>query len=131
MNPVISAIRRLSMLAVAAALVVTTMLVSAQSASAETYTVKMGADNGMLAFEPKTLTIQKGDTVTWVNNKAFPHNVVFESKDGAIAAHSQKALASAPAQEFSETFDDVEPGEYSYFCVPHRGAGMVGKLIIQ
>ena len=132
MNSVISAVRRLGMLAVAAVLVVTTMLVSAQPASAETHVVKMGADSGMLVFEPSTLTIKQGDTVKWVNNKAFPHNVVFDSKaPEAVQAHSHKSLAAAPAQEFVETFDDVEPGEYSYYCVPHRGAGMVGKLIVE
>jgi len=32
-------------------------------------------------FVPESLTIAKGDKVIWVNNKSFPHNVVFEEGD--------------------------------------------------
>ncbi|WP_017325438.1 plastocyanin [Synechococcus sp. PCC 7336] len=132
MNSVFSAIRRLGTLAAAFALVAAAFWMSAQPASAETYTVKMGADNGMLVFDPSSLTIKQGDTVKWVNNKAFPHNVVFDSKaPEAVQKHSHKQLASAPGQEFVETFDDVPAGEYGYYCVPHRGAGMVGKIVVQ
>jgi plastocyanin len=97
----------------------------ANSASAEVYTVKMGSDSGQLAFVPKVLTIKVGDTVKWVNNKAFPHNVVFEGQ----AELSHKKLMQKPKQEVETTF--TEAGEYSYYCTPHRGAGMVGKIIVQ
>ena len=126
----LSFVRRLGALVIAVALVATTLF--AQPASAETYTVKMGADNGMLVFEPSTLTIKSGDTVKWVNNKAFPHNIVFDaSAPESVQKHSHKQLAAAPGQEFVETFDGVESGTYSYYCVPHRGAGMVGKIIVE
>ena len=39
------------------------------SAEAATVEVKLGADSGMLAFEPSTVTIKAGDTVKFVNNK--------------------------------------------------------------
>ena len=29
----------------------------------------------------------------------------------------------------SSKFDT--PGEYSYYCEPHQGAGMAGKIIVQ
>lgn len=102
------------------------------SASAETFTVKMGADNGALAFEPSTLTIHAGDTVKWVNNKAYPHNVVFGSPDADFNnKYSYKKLLAAPGQTYEKTFEATAAGEYSYFCTPHRGAGMVGKLIVE
>ncbi|MGK7905903.1 MAG: plastocyanin [Synechococcus sp.] len=130
MKSMLSFVRRLGALVAAVALVATSIL--AQPAAAETYTVKMGADNGMLVFDPSTLTIKSGDTVKWVNNKAFPHNVVFEaSAPESVQKHSHKQLAAAPGQEFVETFDGVEPGTYTYYCVPHRGAGMVGKIIVE
>jgi Plastocyanin len=47
-------------------------------AAAETYTVKMGSDKAQLIYDPPTLTINQGDTVRWVNNKVYPHNVVFD-----------------------------------------------------
>lgn len=41
-------------------------------------TVKLGADSGALEFVPKTLTIKSGETVNFVNNAGFPHNIVFD-----------------------------------------------------
>lgn len=46
--------------------------------SANAATVKLGADSGALVFEPSTITISKGESVTWVNNAGFPHNIVFD-----------------------------------------------------
>jgi plastocyanin len=40
--------------------------------------VKLGADGGALVFEPSTVTIKAGESVTWTNNVGFPHNVVFD-----------------------------------------------------
>ncbi len=102
------------------------------SASAETFTVKMGADNGALVFEPANLTIHEGDTVKWVNNKAYPHNVVFGTADADFNnKYSYKKLLAAPGQVFEKTFEATAAGEYSYFCTPHRGAGMVGKIVVE
>jgi plastocyanin len=97
-------------------------------ASADTYKVKMGSDSGMLKFEPSDLTIKVGDTVEWVNNKLSPHNVVFDPSN-AEKASSHKALVFAPGESFSTTFDQA--GSYSYYCEPHRGAGMVAKVTVQ
>lgn len=102
-----------------------TFAIGVSSASAATTTVKMGADNGMLAFQPKAVTISAGDTVKWVNNKLAPHNVVFEKN----AEYNHKTLTFSPGQSFESTFN--EPGEYTYWCEPHRGAGMVGKIVVK
>lgn len=106
-------------------LVATSFFLGANPAAAETYEVKMGADNGMLKFEPATVTINPGDTIKWVNNKMAPHNAVFDSN----AVKSHKNLVFSPGESYETTFD--EAGEYSYYCEPHRGAGMVGKVIVQ
>ena len=116
-------------------LVATSFLLGANPAAAETYEVKMGADNGMLKFEPATVTINPGDTIKWVNNKMAPHNVVFDSgkmDDGLATKASHKGLFFSPGESYQTTFpEDAEPGEYTYYCEPHRGAGMVGKVIVQ
>jgi plastocyanin len=94
-------------------------------AEAATVEVKLGTDAGMLAFEPSVITISKGDTVRFVNNKLAPHNAVFDGHEEL----SHTALAFAPGESWDETFDQA--GSYDYWCEPHRGAGMVGKVIVE
>ena len=122
-----------ALLAVATLVFVSTVF-NAAPAHAADYKVKMGSDAGLLQFEPATLEISAGDTVTWVNNKMAPHNVVFDpagTPGGKSAAdtltHTQ--LTFAPGESYSSTFS--EPGTYSYFCAPHRGAGMQGKIVVK
>jgi len=105
--------------------IVGTFFMSASPASADTVTVYMGSNGGQLVFDPKVVTIKVGDTVKWVNNKAFPHNVVFDGH----AELSHKKLAQKPKAELESTFN--EAGEFSYYCSPHRGAGMQGKVIVE
>merc|ERR1712012_1106013 len=45
---------------------------------ASAVTIKMGADNGGLVFEPSSVSVKAGETITFVNNAGFPHNVVFD-----------------------------------------------------
>ncbi len=117
--------KKLGLLIAAVALVISSFFVAVNPAAAASTEVKMGADSGMLAFEPKNVEISAGDTVKWVNNKLAPHNVVVEGQ----ASLSHKGLVFAPGESYESTFN--EPGEYTYYCEPHRGAGMVGKIIVK
>ena len=110
-------------------LAVTIMIGVTSPVQAATVEVKMGADNGMLAFEPAKVSIKAGDTVKWVNNKLAPHNVVFDSSVKDAEKYSHKALAFSPGESFEVTFD--EPGTYPYYCEPHRGAGMAGTIVVE
>ena len=83
--------------------------------------VQMGYD-GNLIFEPADVTISAGDTVHFVNNMLPPHNVIVE--DRPDLAH--ESLAMLPGEEFDITFND--PGDYTYWCAPHKGAGMIGHV---
>lgn len=125
--------RRLGLLLSAIVLVVASFAISAAPAAAETYTVKMGTDSGMLQFDPPKLTIKQGDTVKWVMNKVPPHNAVFDDAkigDKALAKKlSHDKLLFSPGESTETTF--TEPGTYPYFCQPHRGAGMQGTIIVE
>lgn len=131
------AIRSLGVACLALALVVSTVVLAADPAMATDYEVKMGSDSGLLVFEPANLTVKAGDTVTWSNNKMAPHNVIFDANnmpgDKALAdkiSHDQ--LTFAPGESYATTFTaDMPAGEYTYFCAPHRGAGMVGKITLE
>lgn len=41
---------------------------------------------GALVFEPASITIAKGESVTFVNNAGFPHNVVFDEDAVPVSA---------------------------------------------
>jgi plastocyanin len=120
-----SFVKKCGLLIASIMFVVGSFFITAAPASADTVVVKMGSDKGQLVFEPKEVTIKAGDTIKWVNNKAFPHNIVFD----ASPELSHKKLAQKPKAEFESTFN--EAGEFSYYCAPHRGAGMVGKVIVE
>ena len=94
------------------------------SVQAKTVEVKLGTDSGMLAFEPSSINISSGDTVKFVNNKLAPHNAVFEGHDEL----SHPDLAFAPGESWEKTFSTA--GTYDFYCEPHRGAGMVGTVVV-
>jgi plastocyanin len=102
--------------------------------AAQTAAVKMGSDSGQLVFSPDEIKICKGDSITWTNNKGGPHNVVFDEE--AIPSGVTTESVSMPEGEllgdegatFTKKFEVA--GEYSYYCEPHRGAGMNGQVIV-
>mmetsp|Transcript_1912 Transcript_1912/g.2127 ORF Transcript_1912/g.2127 Transcript_1912/m.2127 type:complete len:159 (-) Transcript_1912:120-596(-) len=105
----------------------------ALTASANAATIKLGSDAGELVFVPNSVTVKAGETITFQNNRGFPHNVVFDEDnvpDGVNAdAISHEDYLNGPGEEVTNKFDT--PGEYGYYCEPHQGAGMVGKIIVQ
>jgi plastocyanin len=137
MKHLIRVTQRLGIAVLSVLLLVGTLTLVSAPASATNYDIKMGNDAGLLVFEPNTVTVKPGDTVTWVNNKMAPHNVVFDEAnspaDKALAdsiSHTQ--LTFAPGESYSATFtDDMPAGTYAYYCAPHRGAGMVAKVILE
>ena len=83
--------------------------------------VQMGA-NGNLVFEPAEVSISAGESVNFINNMLPPHNVVVEDHPEL----SHEALAMMPGGEFDVDFP--EAGDYTYWCGPHKGAGMIGTV---
>lgn len=126
--------QKLGILASVLMMAIATIFIPASPAAAENYQVKMGADSGQLKFVPSELTVSPGDKVDFVLNKLAPHNVVFDKTPGGISADalSAKNLMFAPGETATVSFPaDAPTGTYSYYCTPHRGAGMVGKITVQ
>ena len=94
------------------------------AASAYAAEIQMGS-GGMLVFEPCELTINVGDTVTFVNNELPPHNVIFADHDEL----SHGDLAFTAGESFDVTFE--QPGDYAFQCDPHAGAGMKGVIHVK
>ena len=83
--------------------------------------IQMGA-GGNLVFEPNEVTINAGETVTFVNGDLPPHNIIFAGHEEL--SHSDLAFMSG--EKFPVTFTD--PGDYEFQCDPHAGAGMKGVI---
>ena len=128
-------LRRMGLAVLTALLVISSFAVFAPTANAAEYEIKMGAGKSQTVFEPKKLTIKVGDTVKFVNNKVPPHNVVFDKKksvDTAFAkAATHKKMVKKVGESFEVSFADAKPGEYPFYCTPHRGAGMKGVIVVE
>ena len=95
-------------------------------------TVEIGSDPpGQMIYAPKDLTINAGDTVVWTNVDGIPHDVVFDSApDGVdVESISHPKLFNTVGESVSTTF--TVPGTYTYFCTPHKYAGMDGTINVE
>ena len=73
-----------------------------------------------ISFEPDSLTVKAGTTVTWTNSDDIPHTV---TKDGGPGAEFDSGNLAA-GDTFEQTFD--EAGKVDYVCQIHPGqAGSV------
>jgi plastocyanin len=108
---------------------------AASLAHAATVEVKMGDEPAV--YEPATVTIKVGDTVTWTNTGKTLHSVTLVPEDAQNPASVSEPKGAAtfdsgfmpPGAAFSYKF--TIPGTYKYFCVPHEKAGMVGAVVVK
>jgi amicyanin len=70
-------------------------------------------------FDPPTLTVKAGTTVTWINADDIPHLV--SEKDGKF-----RSSALDTNNKFSQTFSTA--GTVEYFCAIHPH--MTGKIVV-
>ena len=89
-------------------------------ATAATHTVQI--HHGF--FDPSSLTIQQGDTVTWVW-AAAGHST---TSNGGQAESWDSGVINQVGFEFSHTFQT--PGSYGYVCTPHAPF-MQGSVTVQ
>lgn len=89
-------------------------------------------------FDPATLTVKVGETVTWRNTSTgMVHTATSDPAEVVDPAHVQLPASAAPwnsgpipgGESWSHAFD--VPGEYRYCCVPHELAGMVATIIVE
>src|SRR5215212_5942076 len=71
------------------------------------------------AFEPGTISVPVGATVTWTNTGSRPHTVTAD--DGSFDSGRLD-----PGEQFSQTFD--QPGTYTYHCGFHPE--MQGTIVV-
>ena len=87
-------------------------------------------------FQPVTLSVSAGTTVTWTNTGSVEHTVTDDPSEAVNAADASlpsgvPAWDSGPVnggQTFSHTF--TTPGTYKYFCIPHESLGMLATITV-
>jgi plastocyanin len=70
-------------------------------------------------FDPETIEVEAGSTVTWANEDNFTHTVQVDGQEDHEVERGES---------FSITFD--EPGTYHYVCTLHR-QDMDGEVIVR
>lgn len=97
-----------------------------------------------LTFEPATITVSVGETVTWENVGTTGHTVTafgdevpteatyfasggFDSETAAREAYPEGAVVGGDSYEHA--FEVA--GTYGYFCIPHERAGMTGTVEVR
>jgi plastocyanin len=73
-------------------------------------------------FDPPTLTVPAGTTVTWVNHDDVPHTATSTAKPKRFESGTLDT-----DNKFSHVF--TAPGTYEYFCAVHPK--MTGKIIVK
>ena len=86
--------------------------------------IQMGY-NGNLVFEPNEVTVDAGETVTFVNNALPPHNIIVDGR----ADLSRESLMFSPGETQEIVFADT--GDFNFKCAPHEGAGMKGVVHVK
>jgi len=113
---------------------------SSAGGSADTTRVSMTDD---FAYDPARITVAPGTTLRWVNDDDVSHTVTaygdeipadatyfasggFESERAARNDIAGGLIAAGDAYE--HVVEVV--GTYDYFCVPHEGSGMTGRVVV-
>ena len=86
---------------------------------AQSPTGAVSIDN--FTFNPPTLTVKAGTTVTWTNKDDIPHGIA------ATGNTFQRSLALDTDNSYSFKF--TTPGTYQYFCYIHPH--MTGTIVVE
>lgn len=70
------------------------------------------------AFDPGTITVSKGTTVTWTNRDSVVHTITGDNFDSGPISQDKT---------FSQTFKDI--GTFEYRCTKHPSM-KTGKVIV-
>jgi plastocyanin len=125
---------------VAAAAAAAIAVLPACSGSPEPGTVEMVGQT----FDPATITVKAGETVTWVNESDEAHTVTaygneipdeaaYFASGGASSEDEARDSLSEGLLEAGDTFEVTldQPGTYEYYCIPHESSGMKGTIVVE
>lgn len=70
-------------------------------------------------FHPGTLTINRGDTVTWLWRDREEHNITFHGLHSRTMTHGSYAVRF------------TRGGTFDYRCTIHASEGMRGRIVVR
>jgi plastocyanin len=86
-------------------------------------------------FDPVGILVEPGTTIRWVAVENVHTATAYHPENGRHSLRIPEGAAPwdsgyliNPGDRFETTL--VVPGVYDFFCLPHEGAGMVGRIVV-
>jgi plastocyanin len=76
------------------------------------------------SFDPESIEVAVGDTVTWLNQGAYQHTTT----SGEVGAPDGKWDSGVLSSGGSFAYVFTTAGNYHYFCLIHAAMGMKGVV---
>jgi plastocyanin len=130
-------------ISIASVAVALTVAVTAPAQAQRVHEIRLEADAGKdtYRFVPANISARAGDVLLFRTVSGSPHSIVFEAGGLSGPAHEalngtmarragdlSSPLLSPDGAEYRIVVPGVEPGEYQFFCLPHRAYDMRGTL---
>jgi plastocyanin len=122
-----------------------TVAVSTGAQAQRVHEIRLEADAGKdtYRFVPDNISARPGDVLLFKTVSGTPHSIVFEASSLSGSAHEalngamarragdlSSPLLSPDGAEYRIVVPVVDPGQYQFFCLPHRAYDMRGTLRI-
>lgn len=105
------------------------------SAGPEVIEMRSDALGARVWFDPIGLYVERGTTVRWIVRENVHTTTAYHPRndkhslripEGAVPWDSGYLVR--PGEHFDVSL--TVPGVYDYYCTPHEGAGMVGRIVV-
>lgn len=102
-----------------------------ESGGSGSVTVVTVGPDGEIRFDPQTVTVAQGKTVRWEwgspGHNVRPASQPADADWTGTPGGNGETYDEGYAYEF--TFE--VPGQYDYYCAPHRSIGMTGSVVVE
>lgn len=117
------------------ATIIASILIGASAIAQEpSVIIEMTDEN---TYAPAHVTIRAGEAIEWTNPSSVFHTVTAAPDKAMDPSHVALPEGAepfdsgriSPDETYQRSFD--VPGSYTYFCIPHERAGMIGTIEVE
>lgn len=85
------------------------------------------------SWNPSSVTITVGDSVTWTTDGVYPHNVCVQKPGttGTTCDEFRNGPSSTDWSSYANTHTFTTPGTYTFYCETHKSLGMTGTITVE